>query len=189
MALPRTWKFAIGKALNALVTHLPRWQSTQIHIPTVNTQRRRTFWVYATRVRLRHLGDFTVVFSKCWRHQGPKQTKILVTDLPETATARDMVGVYLRRWWVELLLKEFKGVVGMGQRQVTKQVDRVEPHVAVAIMVYLLLLRLQAKDIPADRPWRVSRLQRMFTWEVVQAQCERSARHLAGKWLQLGKIV
>lgn len=25
MALPRTWKFANGKALKALVTHLPRW--------------------------------------------------------------------------------------------------------------------------------------------------------------------
>jgi hypothetical protein len=37
MALPRTWKFAHGKALKALVTHLPRWQSTQIRIPTVNT--------------------------------------------------------------------------------------------------------------------------------------------------------
>ncbi len=45
MALPRTWKFADGKALKALVTHLPRGKYTQIRIPTVNTQRRRTFWV------------------------------------------------------------------------------------------------------------------------------------------------
>jgi len=26
MALPRTWKFANGKALKALVIHLPRWK-------------------------------------------------------------------------------------------------------------------------------------------------------------------
>jgi hypothetical protein len=45
VALPRTWKCANGKALKALVTHLPRWQYTQIRIPTVNTQRRWTFWV------------------------------------------------------------------------------------------------------------------------------------------------
>jgi hypothetical protein len=45
MARPRTRKCANGHALKALVTHLPRWQYTQIHIPTVSTQRRRTFWV------------------------------------------------------------------------------------------------------------------------------------------------
>jgi len=188
MALPRTWKFATGKALKALVTHLPRWKYTQIRIPTVNTQQRRTFWVYAKRARLRHLGDVTVVLSKRRRNDGPKQTKILVTNLPETVTAREVVGVYLRRWWVELLVKELKGVVGMGQHQVTKRVDRVERSVAVAIMAYLLLLRLCAHDIPADRPWSAFRLQRALAWEVVQAQCERSARQLARKWLQLGKV-
>jgi Transposase DDE domain len=102
MALPRTWKLANGKALKALVTHLPRWKYTQIRTPTVNTQRRRTFWVYAKRARLRHLGDVTVVLSKCRRNDGPKQTKILVTNLPETVTAREIVGVYLRRRWIEI---------------------------------------------------------------------------------------
>jgi hypothetical protein len=188
MALPRTWKFAPGKALKALVTHLPRGKYPQIRMPTVNTQRRRTFWVYATRARLRHLGDVTVVLSKGRRHQGPKQPKILVTKLPETVTARAIVGVYLRRWWVELLVKEVKGVVGMGQHQVTKNVDRVERSVAGAIMASLLRLKLQAKDIPVDRPWSAFRLQRTFAWEVVQAQGERSARQLARKWLQSGKV-
>jgi DDE family transposase len=187
LALPRTWKFANGKALKALVTHLPRWQYTQIRIPTVHTQHRRTFWVYAKRARLRHLGDVTGVLSKRRRNDGPKQTKILVTNLPESVTAREIVGVYLRRWWVELLFRELKGVVGLGQHQVTKQVDRVERSVAVAIMAYLLLLKLRAKDIPADRPWSAFNLQRAFAWEVMQAQCERSARQLARKWLQLRK--
>jgi hypothetical protein len=136
---------------------------------------------------LRHRGDVTVVLSKRRRNDGPKQTKILVTNLPETVPAREIVGVYLRRWWVELLVKELKGVVGMGQQQVPKQVDRVERSVAVAIMAYLLLLKLRAKDIPADRPWSAFRLQRAFAWEMVQAQCERSAWRMARKWLQMGK--
>ena len=136
---------------------------------------------------MRHLGDVTVVLSKRRRNDGPKQTNILVTNLPETVTAREIMGVYLRRWWVELLVKELKGVVGMGQHQVTKKVDRVERSVAVAIMAYLLLLKLRAKDIPTDRPWSAFHLQRAFAWEVVQAPCERSARQLARKWLQLGK--
>ena len=70
-----------------------------------------------------------MVLSKRRRNDGPKQTNILVTNLPETVTAREIVGVYLRRWWVELLVKELKGVVGMGQHQVTKKVDRVERSV------------------------------------------------------------
>jgi hypothetical protein len=88
---------------------------------------------------------------------------------------------------VELLFKELKGVVGMGQHQVTKQTDRVERSVAVAIIAYLLPLKLRAKDIPADRPWSAFRLQRALACEVIQAQCERSARQIARKWLQMGK--
>jgi hypothetical protein len=187
MALPRTWKFAAGKALKALVNHVPRGQYPQIRLPPVNTQHRRTFWVYAKRARLRHLGDVTVVLSERRRNDGPTLTTILVTKLPETVTAREIVGVYLRRWWVELLVKELKGVVGLGQHQVTKQVDRVERSVAVAILASLLLRKLRAKDIPADRPWSAFRLQRAFAWAVVQAQGERSARQLARKWLQTGK--
>jgi hypothetical protein len=119
---------------------------------------------------------------------GRNRPKILVTNLPETISTREVVSVYLRRWGVELLVKELKGVVGMGQHQVTKQVDCVERYVAVAIMAYLHLLKPRAKDLPADRPWSALCLQRALAWEVMQAQCERSARQLARKWLQCGKV-
>src|SRR6266545_6613993 len=175
MALPRTWKCASGKALTALVTPLPRWTSTQMRMPTVNTPRRRTLWVDAQRARRRHLGEVTVVRSTCRRHEGPTQTKLLVTHRPEMVTARAMVGVSLRRWGIERLVKALTGVVGLGQPQVTKQADRVERSVAVPIMASLLRLRRHAKDIPADRPWSAFRRQRACAWEVVQAPCERSA--------------
>jgi hypothetical protein len=101
---------------------------------------------------LRHLGDVTVALSKCWHNQGPKPTSILVTNWPETVTARAVAGMYVRGWWVELWFKALKGVVGMEQHQVTKRTDRVEHSVTVAIMAYLLLLKLRPKAIPADRP-------------------------------------
>jgi hypothetical protein len=88
---------------------------------------------------------------------------------------------------VELLVKELKGVVGLGPHQVTNQVERVERSVAIAIMAYLLLLRLQAKHIPADLPWSAFQLQRQFIWEVIHAQCERAAHQRLRKWLQMGK--
>jgi Transposase DDE domain len=186
MALPRTWKLAHGKALKDLGTPLPRSTYLQIRLPTVHTPRRRTCWGYATRVRRRHLADVTVVLSTCRRNDGPKQTNILVTTLPETVTAREVVGVSLRRWWIELLMKERQGVVGRGQHQVTRKTDRVERAVAGAIMAYLLLLKLRAKAIPADRPWSALRRQQAFAWEVRQGQGERSAPQIARKWLQLG---
>jgi hypothetical protein len=66
---------------------------------------------------------------------------------------------------MELLFKELKGVVDMGQQQVTKDVGRGERSVALSIMAYLLLLRLKAREIPADRPWSAFALQRALTWD------------------------
>jgi hypothetical protein len=60
-----------------------------------------------------------MVLSKPRRHDGPKQTKLLVTNLP-AVTARPVVDVDRRRWAVELLIKELKGAMGSGQHQVTK---------------------------------------------------------------------
>lgn len=128
-----------------------------------------------------------MVLSQWRRNEGPKQPTILVTNMPETVTARQSVGVYLRRWWSELLIKALKGAVGRGQHQVTQHADRVERSVAVAIMASLLLLKRRAKDSPADRPWSTFRLQRALASEVIQGQCERSARHTARTWLQMGK--
>jgi hypothetical protein len=128
-----------------------------------------------------------MVLSTCRRNDGPKPTKILVTNMPETVTAREIVDVYLCKWWIELLRKELKGVVGLEQHQVTTRVDRVERSVAVAIMAYLFLLKLHAKGIPADRRWSAFGLQRAFAWEVIQGQCEPSARQIARKWLKMGK--
>jgi hypothetical protein len=152
-ARPRPWTFTTGKSFKALVTPLPCWWYTRMCMPTMNGQPRRTFGVSTTRVRLRHRGDVTVGLSIWRRNAGPEHTKILVTNLPEMVTARQLGSIYLRRWWVALLMKALHGVVGLGQPQVTPQVERVERSVAVAIMAYLLLVKLQAKHIPADRPW------------------------------------
>jgi hypothetical protein len=92
-ALPRTWQFTTGQSLQALVTHRPRWWSTRLCRPPLNGQHRRPFWVYTKRVRLRHLGDVTVVLRTCRRNAGPKHTTILVTKLPETVTARPRVSI------------------------------------------------------------------------------------------------
>jgi hypothetical protein len=123
------------------------------------------------------------VLSKQRRNDGPKQTKILVTNLPEV-TARQVVDVYRRRWAVELLIKELKGTTGLGQHQVTKDPQRIERSVAIAIMAYLLLLKFRARDIPTQGPWSAFTLKRNFTWQIAQAQVERSVEQRLRKGLQ-----
>ena len=172
MSLPRTWKFADDRALSDLVKHLPRscYRKTWI---TRSDGRRRVYWVYRKHAGLRHVGDVTIVLSKQRRNDGPSATIIIVTNLPHV-TSRDVVALYTRRWTVELFIKEVKGVVGLGQAQVTKDPQRVERSVALSLMAYLLLIKCRAKDIPEHGPWSAFALKRNFAWEVARQQLEHS---------------
>jgi hypothetical protein len=93
--------------------------------------------------------------------------------------------VYLRRWPVELCIKELKGAVGLGQHQVTKDAARVERSVAVAVMAYLLLLRLRAKQIKPGTSWSAFTLKQQFAWAAGARQLKRVARQEARKEVQL----
>jgi Transposase DDE domain len=176
MAFPRTWKLANGQHLRALVTHLPVHYYRPVRVPlVVPSARRRVFWAFAKRAELRQIGDVTVVLSRRRRNESPKHTKLLVTNLPQ-ATARLTVALYLRRWPVELCIKELKGAVGLGQAQVTKEAARVERSVAVAFMAYLLWLRLRAKQIRPGTPWSAFTLKQGLAWNWGARQVQRAAR-------------
>src|SRR5215813_9053247 len=84
IALPRTWKLTNGQYLRDVVTHLPIHPYRQVRVPLlVSSPRRRVFWAFAKRAQLRQVGDVTVVRSRRRRNDSPKQTKLLVTNLPQ----------------------------------------------------------------------------------------------------------
>jgi Transposase DDE domain len=183
IAFARTWRFDNGQALKDLVTHVPKKYYRRCWVPLEEPGRRRTYWTYTRRACLRHIGDVTMILRKKRRNDGPKQTKILGTNLPD-GRARQVVDVY-RRWWsVELLMKELKGATGLGQHQVTKDARRVERSVAISVMAYLLLLKCRAQDIPAKGPWSAFTLKRNFVWQLAQAQLERSVEQRLRKGRQ-----
>jgi DDE family transposase len=184
IAFPRTWKLATGQSLRDIVTHLPIHHYRQVRVPLVvpNTHR-RVFWTFAKQAQLAHVGDVTVVLSRRRRNESPKHTKLLVTNLPQ-ATAHLTVALYLRRWPVELCIKELKSVVGLGQHQVTKDVARVERSVAVAVMAYLLLLRLRAKQIKPRTSWSAFTLKQELAWEWGIDHLHRTVRQEARKELR-----
>jgi Transposase DDE domain len=96
----------------------------------------KTFWVYSTCLCLRHIGDVTVILSKRGRNLGPKQTKILVTNLDEWIP-RQVVSAYQRRWPVEQINRELKIDLGLGAHQVRGEEGRIEKSFGIAVLAYL----------------------------------------------------
>jgi hypothetical protein len=181
IAFPRTWKLANGQHLRDLVTHLPIHHYRQVRVPlVVPAAHRRVFWTFAKQAQLAHVGDVTVVLSRRRRNDSPKHPKLLVTNLPQ-ATAHLTVALYLRRWPVELCIKELKSVVGLGQHQVTKDAARVERSVAVAVMAYLRLLRVRARQIKPGSSWSAFALKPELAWEWGTRQLHRTIRQEARK--------
>jgi hypothetical protein len=176
IAFPRTWKLANGQFLRDIVTHWPRPHYRQIRVPlVVPSARRRVFWTFAQPAQLAHGGEVTVGLRRRGRNASPKHTKLLVTNLPQ-ATASLTVARYLRRGPVELCIKELTSAGGLGQPQVTKDAARVERSVAVAVMAYLLLLRLRAKQIKPGSSWSAFTLKPELAWEWGTRQLYRTVR-------------
>jgi hypothetical protein len=82
---------------------------------------------------------------------------------------------------IELCIKELKSAMGLGQHQVTKDVARVERSVAVAVMAYVLLLRLRAQQISPGRSWSAFTLKHELAWEWGTRQLHRTVRQEARK--------
>lgn len=158
-AIGRTWKLEDGKSISNLVKHIPHRLFQRTWIPGMTTDTsRKIFWVFRKRTRLRHIGDVTVVLSKKGHNAGPQKTKILVTNLVDL-TARHVISVYQRRWSVEILFKELKSGLGLGEHQVSKKIDRIEKSIGIAIIAYLVLIRARKKDITSGRSWSIFQLK------------------------------
>jgi Transposase DDE domain len=175
-AIARTWKTVEDKAIKDLVTHLPRIYYQRTRVPRLpGAQGCKTFWVYSTRLCLRHIGDVTVVLSKRGRNLGPKQTKILVTNLAEW-TRRQVVGAYPRRGPVEQINRELKTDLGLGAHQVSREEGRIEKSFGIAVLAYLLLIRACHQEILPGTSWSIAQLQHAFRLRVITNQVEHNVK-------------
>jgi hypothetical protein len=183
-AIARTWKMADGKSLRNLVKHTPRscYRTTWIsRLP--ERKGRKVFWIFEKRTCLKHLGDVTVVLTKKGRNVGPQNTKLLVTNLLEL-TGRQVIDIYQRRWSVEILFKELKSGLGLGEHQVTKKLPRIEKSLGIALIAYLLLLRARKDDIRPGKPWSIFQLKTNFTMDLMQKQFQHAIRLEVNKSLK-----
>jgi hypothetical protein len=175
-AMARTWKTVDEQMIKHLVTHLPRTLYQRTWIPKdIESQGRKTFWIYGKRLCLCHVGDVTVVLSKKGRNVGPKKTKILVTHLPEW-TPRQVVSIYQKRWAIELVNWELKSGLGLGQHQVSGDEKRSENSVGIAVLAYLFLLRACHHEITPGRAWSIFQLQHTLQVRAITNQVEHHVK-------------
>jgi hypothetical protein len=175
-AAARTRKFEDGKSLRDFVQHLPK--SRYRRVKTVKPDgRRRDYWIYESRKSLNKIGDVTIILSKQRRNNGPKRTKIIVTNLEGVSTSK-ILSIYARRWTVEVTFKELKSGLHLGKMQVTRDKERVRRSVSLSVMAYLLLVRLYAREVDSSRSFSIFRFKQRFREEVCQEQLNRTER----KW-------
>ena len=175
-AIARTWKTAEEKTIKNLVTHVPHTYYQRTRVPKEPAGRgRRTFWTYHTRLSLRGVGDVTVVLSKRGRNMGPKQTKILVTNLA-ALTPSQVVSIYQKRWAVELMHWELKSGLGLGEHQVSGDKGRSEKSMGIAVLAYLFVLRTCHHEIVPGKPWSMFQLQHALRLRVMTNQVEHKMK-------------
>jgi hypothetical protein len=135
----------------------------------------KTLWIYSKRMCLRHIGDVTVVLSKMGRNVGPQHTKILVTNLT-ALTPRYVVFAYQRRWAVEQINRELKSDLGMGEHQVSGEEGRIENSFGIAVLAYLLLIRLCHHEMLPGRAWSMAQLQHALRLRMITTQVEHNVK-------------
>ena len=106
---------------------------------------------------------------------GPKQTKILVTNLA-ALTPSQVVGIYQKRWAVERLHWELKSGLGLGEHQVSGDKDRSEKSIGIAVLAYLFVLRVCHHEIVPGKPWSIFQLQHVLRLRVMTAQVEHNVK-------------
>jgi hypothetical protein len=175
-AIARTWKTVEGKALKDLGTPVPRKYSQRTRVPRLpGAHGCKTFWTFSTRLCLRHIGDVTVVLSKKGRNVGPKSTKILVTNLDEWPP-RQVVYAYQRRWPVEQINRELKTDLGLGEHQVSTEEQRIEKSFGIAVLAYLLLIRVCHQEMLPGTSWSIAQLQHAFRLRIITKQVEHNVK-------------
>lgn len=177
-ACAKTWNLSDGTHVKAHLGKLQKVQFKKTWIPRLtNPRKRRIFYVRKERHVLKHLGEVTMVFSKLGRNVGLKATRLLVTNLPEPLTAHDVLLIYQRRWMIEVLFKELKSGLGIGQHQVTKEPGRVERSVSLCLMAYLFLMRWHLEvEGSTGKAWSLFASRQHLLWTLIEDRLSHSGK-------------
>ena len=81
---------------------------------------------------------------------GPHNTKLLVTNLA-ALTPSQVVCIYQKRWAIQSHW-ELKSGLGLGEHQVSGDTNRSENSIGIAVLAYLLVMRVCHHEIVPGKP-------------------------------------
>ena len=175
-AIAQTWKTVDDKASKDVVTSVPRPDAQRTLGPRLPGARgRKTFGVSSTRLCLRPIGDVTVLLRKTGRNLGPKQTKILVTNLDEWMP-RQVGSAYPGRWPVEHINRALKTDLGLGAHQGSGEEGRIETACGLAVLAYWRLIRVGHEEMLPGTSWSVAQLQHALRLRILTHQVEHNVK-------------
>jgi SRSO17 transposase len=141
-----TW-FSVAASNRALLT--PRGERRKLadwapgwlrhHGRRVRMRRARGWaWmrIAGLRAELSRIGEVRLVLSK--RPRDPWKNLVVVATNEVTLKDRDVLAVYEARWWVEVLLKELRGPLGLDQYQVRTE-KKITTHLHLSGLAHQLL--------------------------------------------------
>jgi hypothetical protein len=91
------------------------------------------------------------------------------------------VGIYQKRWAVELIHWELKSGLGLGEHQVSGNKDRSEKSIGIAVLAYLFVIRTGHHEIVSGKPWSIFHLQHALRLRVMTNQVEHRVKVKMGK--------
>ena len=97
--------------------------------------------------RLKKIGTVRVVFSK--RPRDPWKNLVAIATNETRLSAREVVANYERRWAIEVLFKELKGTLGLGEYQMQTR-QGIERHLHVCGLAHLALTHHSLRTVGAQ---------------------------------------
>jgi IS4 transposase len=85
-----------------------------------------------------------------------------------------VISIYQRRWPIEIIFKELKSALGLGEHQVSKEEKRIINSIGIAIISYLFLLISCKEHINRGQSWGIFNLQEKFRSKVMTNQIKHS---------------
>ena len=91
-------------------------------------------------------------------------------------TPSQVVCIYQKRWAIELMNWELKSGLGLGEHQVSGDTNRSEKSMGIAVLAYLLVLRVCHHEIVPGKPWSIFQLQHALRLRVMTNQVEHKVK-------------
>jgi SRSO17 transposase len=130
--LTRTW--GVSQKIVDLGPGLLRYAGRNVHMPRARGWAKLR--IAPVDGRLAHIGEVRLVISK--RPGSPWKTRVAFATNETSLAAREIVSVYEKRWAIEVLFKELRGDLGLGDYQVLSK-DAIQRHLHLCGLAHLLL--------------------------------------------------